>query len=522
MVKIGSVAAAILLLSASIALTDANLSKLPLSMQVVFRKLQLLIQNTDEPKGTPFTPVSAKPDPSHRIAVVGAGLAGLDMAYLLKKKGFNNIVVLEKDSRVGGKLMSVWHDGVPHELGACYTSPDYVTNVYALAKELGVDDFVPLPTSTAWLDNLPFPLTFRGYIILEVKRLTKAKNPIEAVGNLIDATYRYSVLHRQMFGKYEGELMYKPCSQVLSHLNQTLMSFLEKHRLHALIPVLTAAHTMQGYGHLDRVPALYGMLWDTPNFLYAMLARSLGVSRGGVDMFRNGFQQLTDKLAAFSDVRLNVNIENIKRDSTGVTIKYNDGQDRTETFDFLIWAADTREALRVLEHTTPLEEEFSHLRNTWFTTTLFDSKEQCRSYSPIDYFLSNLYQKREQSVWARRNSRYVIKGGNCPTTKGLKSNISTVAYQMGDNSPLGTSRLNDTFNQHFKRRLGVEDINVIKSKSWNYFPRFSVEKTAEGILWKIIENQGKEKTWYIGSSVIFESTKSVLEYNRLMMRRMEM
>ncbi|XP_031568105.1 polyenoic fatty acid isomerase-like [Actinia tenebrosa] len=522
MVKMGTIAAAILLLSASVILTDANLSKLPLAMQIAFRKLQLLVHNDDKPKGTPFSPLSAKPDPSQRIAIVGAGLAGLHMGYLLKKKGFNNTVVFEKDSRVGGKVMSVWHDGIPHELGACYTSPDYITNVYALAKELGVDDFVPLSPSTAWLDNLPYPLTFRGYVILEVKRLTNAKDPVEAVGNLIKATYRYSVLHRQMFGKYEGELMYKPSSQVLSQLNSTFMAFLEKNRLLALVPVLTASHTMQGYGHLDRVPALYGMLWDTPKFLYAMLARSLGVSGGGVDMFRNGFQQMTDKLAAFSDVHLNIAIENIKRDSTGVTIKFNDGKDRTEKFDFLIWAADTREALRVLEHTTPLEEEFSHLRNTWFTTTLFDSKEQCRSYTPIDYWLSNLYNKREQSVWARRNSRYVLKGGHCPTTKGLKSNISTVAYQMGDHSPMGTSLLCETFNQHFKRHLGVDTISVIKSKSWNYFPRFSVEKTAEGILWKIIENQGNEKTWYIGSSVIFESTKSVLEYNRLMMRRMEM
>jgi hypothetical protein len=524
MIKMTPTTAIILqVLLASVVLTKGNSIQLPNDVLMVLKKLQLLVSSTEEPKGTPFSPLISKPDPSQRIAVVGAGIAGLHMAYLLKKKGFNNIVVLEKTSRVGGKIMSIQHDGVPHEMGACYTSPDYKTNVYALAEELGVDDFVPRPTFMAvWLDKLASPISFQDFSINMVKELTDANDNLEAIVNFVNATYRYAVLHRKMFGTYQGELMYKPSRYVLSQLNQTFMSFLTQHDLLALVPGLTAVHTMQGYGHIDEVPAVYAMLWDTPNLLFGLLAVSLGLDSGirTSELFRNGFQQLPDKLAAFNDVRLNVIIENIKRDDTGITIKYNDGQDKTEKFDFLIWAADTREALQVLEDATPLEQEFSSLKNTWFTTTLFDSKEQCRSYTPIDYWLSNVYLKREHSVWSRRNSKYVINGGNCPTTQGNKTRVSTVAYQMGDRSPLGTLLVNQTFNQHFIRRLGVEEISVVKTETWNYFPRFSVEKMAEGILWKIIENQGDHKTWYIGSSVIFESAKSVMEYNHLMMKRM--
>lgn len=499
-----------------------SIPKMPNEIKEKFRQLQVLVNRNDEPKGKPFTALTQKPRPCDRVVIVGAGLAGLHMAYQLKKKGFDQIVVLEKESRVGGKILTVWHDGVPHEFGAAYTGINYQTSVYALAKELGVDDFVPRPSNiTVWLDELPKPLQFPSYVIGTIIKLTKARNTIEAVGELIDAAYRYTVLHRQMFGKYEGELMHRPSLEVLSQLNQTYLAYLRSHRLLALYPVLLATQTIQGYGYLDEISAIYGLLWNPPDFLQGMIALGLGFGgKSNSDMFRKGFQQLTDKLAAFADIRLNVKIEGIKRDCDGVTIRFDDGQVKTEKFDFLIWAADAREALPLLTDPTPLEKEFSHLRNAWFTISLFDSKEPCVASSPIEYWMSNVLHKKEYSVMARRNSKLVING-KCPTTKGLaKSSVSFVSYQMSDISHFKSCQDTKAFNKHFKQRLGL-DINVIKRKTWNYFPRFSEKKLAEGILWKIAENQGDQKTWYIGSSVIFESTKSVMEYNFQMLKRME-
>ena len=346
---------------------EAKLLSAKAKLLMAFQRLHRLVNSPKQPQGTPFPPLISKPKPSEKIAIVGAGLAGLHMAYELMKKGFNNVVVLEKDSRVGGKVISIKHKGFVHEMGACYTSPDYVTNVYALAKELGVHEFVPLPQSTIWLDKLPFPLPFKKYVAMEIMRLTNAKTPFQAFANLVNATHRYAILHRSMFGKYEGELMWKPSKTVLASLNQTMLSFLTEHGLLAMVPVLSVAHEIPGFGHLDRISALYGVMWNTPTFLTGMLARAL--DQGEVlHMFRHGFMQLTDKLAALVDVRLNVDIKNIRRDEySGITIKYNiqTHQDITEDFDYLIWAADAREALKVLERPTPMETTFARLTNTW-------------------------------------------------------------------------------------------------------------------------------------------------------------
>jgi len=38
-----------------------------------------------------------------KIAIIGAGAGGAHMAYLLKKKGYENITIFEKEDYVGGK-----------------------------------------------------------------------------------------------------------------------------------------------------------------------------------------------------------------------------------------------------------------------------------------------------------------------------------------------------------------------------------------------------------------------------------
>lgn len=493
-------------------------------IQTAFARLNALVNRPLAAKGKPFAKLKSSPLPNHRVAIVGAGIAGLHMAYLLKKNNINNVVVLEKESRFGGKFMSVKHKGVAHELGACYTSPDYIPNVYELAHELGIHDFVPLPESDVWLDGKTAPMFATEYVIGSVMKLTGAKTPVQALYNIIDATHRYTLIHQRLFGKYEYDLMPKPSKRALSELNQTMLSFLKKHNLLALYPMLVPFHTMQGYGHLDRVSALYGVMWDTPVFMTAAIARSLRMSNGGCEMFRNGYMQLTDKLAAKADVRLNVNINQVHRTSKGITIKFSNTthSNVAEKFDFLIWAADAREALKVLDRTTSMEKSFSRLTNTWFTTRLYDTEERCTSLMPIDYWLDNLSKKREHSVWARRNSDFVMNGGRCNLTdQETKQSLSFVVYQMGNHNPTVTSGLERNF-QKFLHDTNAQNVNIVKQKTWNYFPRFSVKDMADGILWKIAKDQGKKNTWFIGSSVSFESAKSVVSYNKLMIKRMKM
>jgi len=54
-----------------------------------------------------------------RIAVLGAGFAGLSAAYHLKKQGFNKVTVVEASSAIGGLARSFdWH-GITCDLAPC-------------------------------------------------------------------------------------------------------------------------------------------------------------------------------------------------------------------------------------------------------------------------------------------------------------------------------------------------------------------------------------------------------------------
>lgn len=64
-----------------------------------------------------------------KIAVVGAGIAGLTCAYELQKAGFN-VTVFEKEDVVGGRMASREKDGLIFDIGA-----DHLCNLYTEMKK---------------------------------------------------------------------------------------------------------------------------------------------------------------------------------------------------------------------------------------------------------------------------------------------------------------------------------------------------------------------------------------------------
>jgi oxygen-dependent protoporphyrinogen oxidase len=71
-----------------------------------------------------------------RIAVVGAGIAGLSCAYELQRAG-HEVVVYEKDERVGGRMSSRVKDGFVFDLGADHLC-DLYDGIKAYCAEFGI------------------------------------------------------------------------------------------------------------------------------------------------------------------------------------------------------------------------------------------------------------------------------------------------------------------------------------------------------------------------------------------------
>ena len=71
-----------------------------------------------------------------KIAVVGAGISGLSLAYRLKKEG-NDVTVFESTARVGGKIKTVYCEGLELDLGPVSISE--TPELSRLVNELGLE-----------------------------------------------------------------------------------------------------------------------------------------------------------------------------------------------------------------------------------------------------------------------------------------------------------------------------------------------------------------------------------------------
>src|SRR5215469_10275787 len=85
-----------------------------------------------------------------RIAVVGAGIAGLGAAYALTKAG-HQVTVFEREDHVGGRMLTRSENGFTWEPGAQFMLSGY-TSMRAVMAELGVTTAsTPIPATSASL-----------------------------------------------------------------------------------------------------------------------------------------------------------------------------------------------------------------------------------------------------------------------------------------------------------------------------------------------------------------------------------
>ena len=188
-----------------------------------------------------------------------------------------------------------------------------------------------------------------------------------------------------------------------------------------------------------------------------------------------------------------------------------------------------KESLPLWENHFEREAEYFNKTDIhYFTTAIIDTTNETRSISPVLYFLkSNHSEIYDNRVIAQRDSYSAIneftgplyQNATYPISKDNSSFMTTVDYIMAKIKQ-SESELNRTFIEH-KQRLKANRTSIFKMEQWRYFPRYSEEDMESGILWRILELQGKYGMWYTGSSVCFESVKSVVEYNKILVSNMK-
>lgn len=73
------------------------------------------------------------------LVIIGGGPAGMSAAVSARKNGIENILILERDERLGGILRQCIHNGFGlHKFGEELTGPEYAYKYECMVKEMGI------------------------------------------------------------------------------------------------------------------------------------------------------------------------------------------------------------------------------------------------------------------------------------------------------------------------------------------------------------------------------------------------
>jgi len=458
-----------------------------------------------------------------RIGVVGAGVAGVHMAWLLRRRGFRNITILERNDYVGGKVLTLREGGLQHEMGACYTSPDY-RQVRALLSEFGLYDRVPIAGRNV-IGPDGSEQEFGDWVGQQLRnQLSGLYGEVPRLGVAVFVLrdiWRYNRIHRSISGRYEGALPPRPSQRGLQELRGTFLQFLERHELHTLVPILRLFQSAQGYGYIEEVPAFYGLLWNNPRKMKVVIEQLSGRSgRAGVDLTRAGMQSLVTEMVrrASLDVRLHTEVVRIDR---GPAIRVRTRDRRTSDvlehdFDLLFVAAPARAALDWFVRPTPRERElFGNQRSYQFTTTLQRGRQPQRRN--LDSWLYRVTPEHQHEVVTQRLSRAFLDPEGLARQPPDEPDLRVV-YQFGGD-PITPEALRERYDRTFSGPplgIAVEEHEIVDRRIWEgYFPHWDEAGILAGNPWEVLGMQGVNRTYWLGGSVCFESLRDIVDYNLL-------
>lgn len=425
-------------------------------------------------------PTNQTTDKTRKIAVIGAGISGLTVARMLKQRGYEQVIVFEKDGAAGGKIHSVQANGRFYETGALVANHNF-KHITATAKTLG-ESMTRTPDAFL-VDHAGKVLSYSQFIKQEIgwgKFLSSAAKLLQI------ATIR-SPLAKPGFAHIHPSF-YLPMGEFarLHHFASAA---------HVIQPFLTGC----GYGYYENVPAMYLMKLAPWVLQQPFLDRlSHGHSRGW-STFDQGWQHLIGQMAQGLDVRLNSTVSSISRcarhDRGGVNITA-DGA--TYQVDATVITTSPEDLLNFLDISTHEATLFSKVRYIRYVITLVRGANL-----PTAHFLSHINPESIGHI-------------NCIVRQHEQTDIFQI-YQMLpahvtldqalEVAHLDIKRINGTITQ------------VLAQREWRYFPHVGREDLERGFYRDLERLQGSLHTYFAGSLLSFETVEHNAAYAEAMVSR---
>ena len=475
-------------------------------------------------------------DTRARIAIIGAGPAGLSTAWFLGKQGFHDVTVLEKLGRVGGLCKSVTIDGMSYDLGANYVTWAY-TETLAIAREVGAKTYKEKPyTSIEIVRDAEDRDTARYRPLKEAilfNPFTKEKVRVFA---FMVAALKYLWLRFRLVRVIDRP-DYLARIDVTSHpeLCVSFKHWLRGNRLDALASLFEFPVTIMGYGQLRDIAAPYVLRYISLKTFFPMIAHNIPLLGPLFQLllpwprrFTLGFQRMWQQVSWRTNVRLNVNIQKITRDPDSleapIRITYQTLQQELNNldtvegcmdFDYLILACpltpDVFEQLGLERTDAEAAMSDKILVNPYCMTTYWvDGMQMPQPIAPI------LPLPDRGTPWAV--ARQFQHEGNYFTQFYTRTDASECGRTLDKEAWDG---IEANVKTEVRKLIGLLGGHPDETHSrWSTYDRFTYFQHVEpveigqGYYRKLEDLQGSDRTFYVGGVTDFELVEPIVQHSK--------
>ncbi len=419
------------------------------------------------------SPLWAAPQRPLRVAVVGAGPAGLTAADELTALG-HEVVVFEKEKRVGGKVFSIPVGDIALEFGAVLVTEDDYPITFGYAERFGISS-VPTPVGFTLLDESGNRIALQDFLQTRY-----------SATEIAAAEKNYAAV----LDRFAAFIDAPGLVSVPDDLSLPFSEFAERYGIGLVEDWMKALLTGFGYGYSETVPAAYYV-----KFLpFLVKLGPSGFEAGSGRIFPGGFQSVFDALAATLDVRLDSEVTRIERPRSGCRscqVRITVNGVKQDWFDAVVIATPLNIVPRFLD-VTPFEERlFTRMQSVRYFVTLFAARGVKEE---ILYFRENANPSRINHVGA-----LVAPYDFGDITLGN-------AYQVVERKR--SPREIQTVLAEDMRSAGGRYLLGLGQKEWpNYFPHVGPQALDLGFYDVIDRMQGQRGTYFVGSSLTFETVE---------------
>lgn len=457
-------------------------------------------------------------DKNQRIGIIGGGPSGLAAAWFLMKSGYKNVIVIEKEERVGGKCETVVFtdkNGVAnnYECGAEYITFAYDT-LFDIMDEVGEE----------WVEAGP---------IVTIMGEEKFANPIslQPLFTIIPALVRYMyklVRYRKVVSNPSNRGL-ASCPE----LSQSSIDFIKQNRLEALKGIFVIRQF--GYGTFKDFPAIHLLRTVPLPTLLRIIVEQMALptyvrniveripflkrvyKRPVAALAKSGTQGLFEKLAA----RLNEKKDNflpgqkavlrgqevrsIKRAGDNGPLVIQTSKDSHEV-DKVICAVTPNVLVGMMDMSENEKELLQKIKfHSYWVGFLETDKNLARNY-----YQNLIMRKYEPVQFSKRwdNSSIIAYGYNWLDAPDAER-------------PFKQSVVEAVLKQYLVDNMGItEYFHITKHRFWpTYHPHVSLKDFQDGYFDKVEALQGKNGVYFTGDAMSCESMEYSCKYSKELVER---